>query len=131
MWKFASNIGNFAKCMPGCKHFEVIDEEHSFWVVSFAVGPLNKTLDFDVTVTTFEPGNRLRFELAARNDPVRGYGEFATVAVAEYETKIRIALAITGSGPMAPMMEALSRPMLPGLARNFSNSLAEALESSA
>lgn len=130
VWRFAGDIGNFANCMPGLKQFEALDEHHSFWVISFSLGPLQKTLEFDVTVTDLEPGQRLRFELVARNDPVRGHGEFETTPVADDETKIQVALAITGSGPMAPMMEAMARPFMPKLARDFSNALAKALEAS-
>lgn len=127
VWKFAGNICNFAESLPGCESCEVLDDAHSHWIVRFNVGPLNKALQFDVEITEFDPGNRLRFDMTARNDPVTGYGEFKTIALSEQETKIKLALAINGRGPLAPMMEALSSPLMPGLAKDFSDSLVEAL----
>jgi hypothetical protein len=44
------------------------------------------------------------------------------------ETEVALRVRVEGSGPMAPMWEAMSRPLLPKLAKSFAGRLKGEIE---
>ena len=62
------------------------------------------------------------------SDPVEGGGSYLASAKAPEQTDVKLAVRVAGSGPMAPMWEAIGRPLLPQFARAFANQLKTEIE---
>lgn len=130
VWAYVRDIGNWAASMPGYQSFELVDELRSKWVLKVAMGALTRTVRLNVEIIEQREPDHIAFQLQGENDPVVGTGSFHAAADAS-ATAVAFTLAITGSGPMAGTMEAMSRPIVPRMARQVGEALKTAIESTA
>ena len=70
----------------------------------------------------------MSFSYQLDGDPVRGVGSYAASPKGDHETEVALSVRVEGSGPMAPMWEAMSRPLLPQLAKSFAAKLKAEIE---
>ena len=128
VWSYVSDISNWASSMPGYESFEETDDRHSTWVLKVALGALTRTTRLNVTIDDQREPDFISFSLEGANDPVSGRGSFAATATGPRQTSVVVTLAIAGRGPMAPTLEAMSRPVVPRMTRAVSESLQQAIE---
>jgi carbon monoxide dehydrogenase subunit G len=113
--------------VPGMQDCTVIDDDNSRWVVKVGVGGLVRTVTVDVHVDRWAGPGEVDFTYKLKGDPVTGGGTYRAVAAGD-ATEVALGLQVEGSGPMAPMWEAMGRPLLPQLARGFAEQFREAVE---
>jgi carbon monoxide dehydrogenase subunit G len=131
VWNHVSDISGWAPLMPGMQQVEMIDADHSRWVLKVGVGGLVRTVKVDVTVDRWAGPGEVDFTYALTSDPVKGSGTYRAMAQSGGETAIELHVKVEGSGPMAPMWEAMGRPLLPQLAKAFAGALKAQIEASA
>lgn len=128
VWEYVQDIRQWATLFPGCNACEVIDEHHSKWVVKVGAGGLVKTINVLVTVTEWRGPEAVDFTYQLESEPVIGSGSYRATTLGTDSTEIRFHIVVEGSGPMAPMWEAVSKPLLPQMAKAFSTKLKTAIE---
>lgn len=128
VWDFASNIDAWAQLMPGLQTCDVLDADHSRWTLKVGAGALVRTVKVAVTVERWAGPEEVDFSYKLESDPVQGGGTYRAKAVNAHQTELSLAVRIEGTGPMAPMWEAMGRPLLPKFARGFTEQFKEALE---
>jgi hypothetical protein len=74
---------------------------------------------------------RVDFSYTLEGDPVVGSGSYIAVRKSAEETAATLNVRVEGSGSMAPMWEALCRPLLPQLAKAFAGRLKAEIEGDA
>ena len=119
VWDFAQDIHAWAKLMPGLKDCDVVDEDHSHWTLKVGVGALVRTVKVSVHVDRWAGPEQVDFTYALAGDPVKGAGTYRAASLGPNETQIALTVRVEGTGPMAPMWEAMGRPLLPKFARGF------------
>lgn len=129
-WDFARDIRGWAALVPGMQDCQILDGDNSRWVVKVGVGGLVRTVKVDVQVTRWAGPHAVDFTYRLTGDPVTGGGSYRAVAAPD-GTELRLALRVEGTGPMAPMWEAMGRPVLPQLARAFAGQLRDGIEQAA
>jgi carbon monoxide dehydrogenase subunit G len=129
-WDYARDIRRWAELVPGMQNCDVVDADNSRWVVKVGVGGLVRTVTVDVHVTRWAGPEAVDFTYKLQGDPVTGGGSYRAAAGAE-GTDLTLALRVEGAGPMAPMWEAMGRPVLPQLARAFAGQLRDGIEAAA
>lgn len=129
-WNFARDIRGWASLVPGMQSCEVIDEDNSRWVVKVGVGGLVRTVTADVHVERWDEPAGVDFTYKLKGDPVTGGGTYRA-RPADAGTEVALALRVEGTGPMAPMWEAMGRPLLPQLAKAFAAQLKASIEQAA
>jgi len=129
-WDFARDIRRWANLVPGMQDCEIVDDDNSRWVVKVGVGGLVRTVTVEVHVDRWAGPEAVDFTYKLKGDPVTGGGSYRAVPAAE-GTEVALALRVEGTGPMAPMWEAMGRPLLPQLARGFAGQLKEGIEQAA
>lgn len=128
VWEYVQDIRRWASLFPGCKECEVIDDHHSKWVVKVGAGGLVKTINVMVTVTEWRGPEFVGFAYQLESEPVVGSGSYSAKPRGDGSTEIDFQVLVEGSGPMAPMWEAVSKPLLPQMAKTFANKLKTAIE---
>jgi hypothetical protein len=73
----------------------------------------------------------VHFSYRLESEPVIGSGSYIATPRGAHQTEVSLKVRVEGSGPMAPMWEAMSRPMLPQLAKTFAAQLKAEIEKSA
>lgn len=129
-WDFARDIRRWAELIPGMQSCDVIDSDNSRWVVKVGVGGLVRTVTVDVQVTRWAGPDAVDFTYKLKGDPVTGGGSYRA-APSTAGTDLTLTLRVAGTGPMAPMWEAMGSPVLPQLARGFAAQLRDGIEAAA
>jgi carbon monoxide dehydrogenase subunit G len=128
VWSFARDIRRWAGLMPGMQDCEVIDDDNSKWILKVGVGGLIRTVKVHVHVDQWDGPERVYFSYKLEGDPVKGGGSYFAKEVAPQQTEVALRVRVEGSGPMAPMWEAMGRPLLPQLAKGFAAQLKAEIE---
>jgi carbon monoxide dehydrogenase subunit G len=128
VWDFARDIRGWASLMPGMQECEVVDDDNSRWTLKVGVGGLVRTVKVRVQVDQWDGPSRVFFTYKLEGDPVQGGGSYHAVATGAGETEVKLHVQVVGSGPMAPMWEAMGKPLLPQLAKGFAGQLRDKIE---
>lgn len=130
VWTYAKDVERWAEIMPGYQQCEIADEDNSRWVLKVGVGGLVRTVKVQVTVDEWAGPESVTFSFKLEGDPVSGGGSYQAVAEGPSATGVTLAVRVIGGGPMAPMWEAMGRPMLPKFALAFAEQLKARIEAS-
>ena len=128
VWTYVRDMRSWANLLPGCRECLVLDEHNSRWVLKVGTGGLVRTVKVDVHVDEWSGPERVAFSFKLDGDPVEGAGVYSACRKGSRETEVTLGVQVSGSGSLAPMWEAMSRPLLPMLARSFANRLKEEIE---
>lgn len=128
IWGYVEHIPNWASFMPGLQGFTIIDADQSHWTLKIGVGGMLRTVKVRVHVDAWDGPARATFSYALEGDPVLGGGSYTAVSKSDGETEITLTVRVEGSGPLAPMWEAMGRPLLPGFVKAFAGQLKTAIE---
>jgi carbon monoxide dehydrogenase subunit G len=128
VWAYVRDIRRWAGLMPGLQDCEVLGEDDSRWTLKVGVGGLVRTVKVQVHVDEWDGPARARFSFKLMGDPVEGGGAYTAQAAGPHATEIALQVQVRGSGPMAPMWEAMGRPLLPQLAKAFADQLKASIE---
>lgn len=131
VWHFVKDMQRWAALMPGYRECAVIDAHDSRWTLKVGVGGLVRTVKVLVHVDEWQEPARVNFSYALEGDPVQGIGSYTALQKGTEETEVALRVSVAGSGPIAPMWEAMSRPLLPKLAKSFAEKLKSEIESAA
>ena len=99
-------------------------------MLKVGVGGLVRTVTVDVHVERWDGPGHVTFRYALQSDPVSGGGTYYARGH-DGGTEVELHVEVEGSGPLAPMWEAMGRPLLPQLARGFAEQLKAAIEAEA
>jgi carbon monoxide dehydrogenase subunit G len=131
VWAYAKDMRRWAELLPGMREFVIIDENDSRWVLKVGVGGLVRTVNVLVHVDRWDGPERVDFTYKLEGDPVEGGGSYTASRKSDRQTEVVLKVRVQGGGPMAPMWEAMGRPLLPQLAKGFADQLKAAIEQEA
>jgi carbon monoxide dehydrogenase subunit G len=129
VWDYVKDMQKWAALMPGYLECTVIDANDSRWTLKVGVGGLVRTVRVLVHVEEWHEPVRVDFSYRLEGDPVQGSGSYTASQKGVEETEVGLRVSVAGSGPLAPMWEAMSRPLLPQLAKSFAEKLKVEIES--
>lgn len=128
VWDYVRDIRRWANLFPGCRECIVLNDNDSRWVIKVGAGGLVRTVNVLVHVDQWDGPERVNFTYKLEGEPVEGSGSYIAVQKTPRQTEIALKVRVSGSGPMAPMWEAVSRPLLPQLAKSFAGQLKTEIE---
>ena len=123
IWTHVRDIERWAQIMPGYQNCEIIDDDNSRWTLKVGVGGLVRTVNVNVRVEEWAGPERARFTFKLKGDPVEGGGSYIATPRGPDATDLALQVQVVGSGPMAPMWEAMGGPVLPKFAQAFAEEL--------
>jgi carbon monoxide dehydrogenase subunit G len=129
-WAYARDIERWAEIMPGYQNCTIEGDDDSRWVLKVGVGGLVRTVRVKVHVDNWAGPGRVDFTYDVEGDPVQGGGTYLAASQGG-QTEIALNVQVRGSGPMAPMWEAMGGPLLPKFARSFAEELKRGIEAAA
>jgi carbon monoxide dehydrogenase subunit G len=131
VWDYVQDMRRWANLLPGCQECIVKDAADSHWILKVGAGGLVRTVNALVHVDNWAGPERVDFSYTLEGDPVEGSGSYIASETSPGQTQVTLQVRVQGGGPLAPMWEAVSRPLLPRLAKMFATKLKEEIESSA
>ena len=127
-WAYAKDFQRWASIMPGYQTCEIEDDDNSLWVLKVGVGAMIRTVKVRVRVDKWAGPERVDFSYKLIGDPVEGSGSYLAAPAGPGQTAMSLKVRIVGSGPLAPMWEAMGGPVLPKFARAFAEELKARIE---
>lgn len=127
-WIYARDFERWASIMPGYQTCEIEDEDNSRWILKVGVGAMIRTVKVRVHVDEWAGPERVDFSFQLEGDPVVGRGSYLAAPKGAGQTDMTLRVQVEGSGPMAPMWEAMGGPLLPKFARSFAEQLKARVE---
>lgn len=131
VWDYVRDIRRWANMMPGLQDCDIIDENDSHWTLKVGVGGLVRTVRVLVHVDQWDGPERVNFSYKLKGDPVEGGGTYVAAVKGADQTEVALTVRVSGSGPMAPMWEAMGKPLLPQFAKAFAGQLKAEIEKAA
>lgn len=128
VWDYVQDIRRWADLFPGCKACEVIDDNNSKWLIKVGAGGMVKTVNVLVNVEQWDGPEKVNFSYKLESEPVVGSGSYTALRQGKNATEVNLHVRVEGSGQMAPMWEAMSRPLLPQMAKSFAGKLKDEIE---
>jgi len=128
VWEYVKDIRNWAALMPGCRSCTPINPDDSRWVMKVGAGGLVRTVNILVHVERWDAPAEVKFTYQLDGDPVIGAGSYRASRRSARETGVTLKIRVEGSGPMSPLWEAMSKPLLPQLAQSFAAQLKAEIE---
>ncbi len=128
VWTYVRDIRRWANLFPGCRECTVIDDHDSRWILKVGAGGMVRTVTALVHVDRWDGPERVDFSFKLEGDPVTGSGSYVASRVGAQQTQISLNVRVAGTGSMAPLWEAMSKPLLPQLARSFATQLKVEIE---
>jgi carbon monoxide dehydrogenase subunit G len=128
VWDYVQDMRRWANLLPGCKECVMQDADNSRWIMKVGAGGLVRTVKAVVHVDKWDGPGRVDFSFKLEGDPVEGGGSYIAVETTPAQSQITLQVHVIGSGPLAPMWEAMSRPLLPRIAKSFASQLKEQIE---
>jgi carbon monoxide dehydrogenase subunit G/limonene-1,2-epoxide hydrolase len=129
VWDYVQDIRGWANLFPGCRECTVIDAHDSRWTIKVGAGGLVRTVNVLVHVDQWDGPERVNFSYRLETEPVVGSGSYTASRKGPHATEVTLKVRVEGSGSMAPMWEAVSKPLLPQLAKSFAGKLKAEIES--
>lgn len=127
-WDYAKDFERWASIMPGYQTCEIEDADNSRWVLKVGVGAMVRTVKVRVHVDEWAGPERVDFSFKLEGDPVVGSGSYIAAPAGAGQTEMTLRVQVEGSGPMAPMWEAMGGPVLPKFAKGFAEELKARIE---
>lgn len=128
VWGYVNDIRKWASLMPGCRSCTLINTDDSRWTLKVGVGGLVRTVNVLVHVDHWNAPEQVNFSYKLEGDPVAGGGSYIASRKSAHETEVKLRVCVQGGGPMSPMWEAMSKPLLPQLAKSFAGQLKAEIE---
>lgn len=128
VWNYVSDMRRWASIMPGYQDCSVIDSDNSLWFLKIGVGGLHRAVKVRVHVERWGGPHTAEFAFRLEGDPVEGRGRYSAVSNDAGQTWVTLQISVSGSGPMAPMWEAMGAPVLPKFLAVFAKELKERIE---
>src|SRR5579862_3341664 len=114
--------------MPGLQSCNIVDADNSQWTLKVGAGGLVRTVKVRVHVTEWAGPEKAQFAFRLDGDPVEGGGDYNASPKGPNATEVTLRVRIQGSGAMAPMWEAIGKPVLPVFAKSFAEQLKAEIE---
>lgn len=128
VWDYVRDMRRWAVLLPGCKECVMEDTDNSRWILKVGAGGLVRTVNARVHVDKWDGPGRVDFSFKLEGDPVEGGGSYIANGKGSAQAEVTLQVRILGSGPLAPMWEAMSRPLLPRIAKSFATQLKDEIE---
>ena len=128
VWDYVENIPGWASIFPGHQNCELINEDDSVWTIKVSAAGVTRTDKVKVHVEKWDKPQQVDFVFDVDDLPVEGNGTYVAIAKSSNETEVTLRICIIGSGPMAPMWEAVGTPMLPEFVKAFATKLKAEIE---
>jgi carbon monoxide dehydrogenase subunit G len=128
VWSFVACHENWAGVFPGYQAHRSITDGRSRWTVKADLGMFSRVVEVDVAIVAEQPPDRVEFTVDGVSESFSGRGAFGLSRAGQTRSELTLEIDVLAGGPMAPMINALVKPRLPGLLDGFARALARRLE---
>ncbi|WP_163970267.1 CoxG family protein [Oceanobacillus halotolerans] len=124
IWRFVSNVDNWAPLVPGYIHHEILNDKQSNWKFKGDLGFVQKTIYMKIDITKWQEPNKVTFDLTGLNENFKGNGYFEAEALTNEATSVTGHLNINAKGMTGPMINSVLKSFVPKITKEFTETVA-------
>ncbi|WP_010647876.1 CoxG family protein [Oceanobacillus massiliensis] len=124
IWKFISDINNWAILVPGYADHKLINDRKSIWKLRGDFGIMQRTVKLEVNITESRKPSNIQFHLSGLNQTCTGEGYFQATEISKTKTTITGSLAITVKGRMGPVINPFLKTVVPKMTKDLTEKVA-------
>ncbi|MFO1442562.1 SRPBCC family protein [Bacillus sp. Bva_UNVM-123] len=128
VWKFVSNIDNWAPLVPGYMNHQILNENESTWSFKSDIGFMKKKIELKVKITSWQEPTKVTFNLVGLNEKLDGHGYFLAEALTNSKSLITGFLDIKAEGMMAKMANTILNASLPEVTAELTEAVGAKIE---
>lgn len=130
VWKFVSDMNNWAPFMMGYQSHEVVNKKESVWRLKANISVITHTFEMKVNITEWVEPRKVGFELKGLTDPVKGGGLVTLSPDPDNpdQTNVTLDLELTGKGLASPIVNHVVSPLLKPMAEQLLDKIAKEVE---
>lgn len=125
VWKFVSDMNNWAPLVPGYKKHEIINDKQSIWEFKGDIGIIQKTITLKIDIIEWKEPTTVSFNLTGLNENFVGSGSFKAVEVNKKLTTMTGSLNIIARGLTGPMINQVLKSFVPKTTKEFTIAVAD------
>jgi len=127
VWKYVSQIENWATMVPAYKEHEQVDEQQSIWTFEGNFKGLKKTVKMELNITEFTEPSNITFEIKGLTDNFTGSGKF-TAEEAKDQTMMTGTIEIHAGGLSGAMLTPVLKMLLPKVTTRLTEKIARQIK---
>lgn len=124
IWKFVSDIGNWAPLVPGYIAHEVLNDKESTWSFKTDMGIIKKKIELKVDITNWQEPTKVTFQLTGLNEKFSGHGYFLAEKGRNKKNIMTGSLEISAEGMMAKVANSMLNTSLPEITAELTEAVA-------
>ncbi len=129
LWNFVKDFSNWGPMLKGYQSHEMINDKESIWIIKGKFGTFSRTTKFHNTITEWDEGKRVAFNLKGMNDPVDGYGWVnLNPDGTKKGTIISSEIGIEAGGIFGPLINRIVKAWLFDVAEDLVSKIVEAVK---
>ncbi|MFE7373417.1 CoxG family protein [Bacillus cereus] len=127
IWKFVSNINNWAPLVTGYVKHKIIDDKHSTWRLHGDLGFIKRDVSLNVEIIEWNMPDKISFTMTSPTKKLIGSGFFHAKSISPSTTKVTSQLEIKTTGKGAFIFNGAIKPFVPKMTKQLSIKMADKL----
>lgn len=127
VWKYVSQIENWATLVPAYKEHEQVDENQSIWTFEGNFKGFKKTVKMELNITEFTEPTNISFEIKGLTDNFTGSGKFSAEQLEDQTTMTGI-LEIHAGGLSGAVLNPVIKMVLPKVTTRLTEKIAREIK---
>lgn len=123
VWKYVSQIENWATMVPAYKEHEQIDDTKSVWTFEGNFKGLKKTVKMELNIIEFQEPSIIRFEIEGLTDKFTGSGKFTAEETAG-KTDMTGTIEVNAGGLSGAVLTPVIKMVLPKVTTRLTEKIA-------
>ncbi|CAM4070092.1 SRPBCC family protein [Bacillus wiedmannii] len=127
IWKFISDINNWAPLVTGYVKHKIIDDKHSTWRLHGDLGFIKRDVNLNVEIIEWQMPDKISFTMTSPTKKLVGSGFFLAESTSSSTTKITSQLELRTTGKGAFVFNGAIKPFVPKMTKQLSKKVADKL----
>ncbi|MDC3417405.1 CoxG family protein [Aquibacillus salsiterrae] len=127
IWRFVSDINEWAPLVPGYVNHQVTSETQSTWQIKGDLGKLQKKVNIQINITEWQAPSKVTFQLKGLDDKFDGNGYFEAKKLEGHKTNVTGYINVTSRGMLGPMINPVLKNIIAKKIAELTNSIADNL----
>ncbi|MEC0899131.1 MULTISPECIES: CoxG family protein [Bacillus] len=127
IWKFISDINNWAPLVAGYVKHKIIDDKHSTWRLHGDLGFIKRDVSLNVEIIEWQTPDKISFTMTSPTKKLVGSGFFLAESTSPSTTKVTSQLELRTTGKGAFVFNSAIKPFVPKMTKQLSKKVADKL----
>lgn len=124
VWSFISDVNNWAYCIDGYIHHQMINPKQSNWKIKGDLGVVQRTVQIKVHIMEWKKPNKIMFRFSGLQGKINGNGYFKAFDNNQ-TTEVCTHISIQLNGLKGSLIRPVLKPLMPKIVKRLTERVAK------